>query len=484
MSISATLSSALSGLTAAARAAEIVSSNVANAQVEGYARRELQVAPRAVGAAGQGVQVVGVTRITDRVLTGDRRLAEAAAAGAEVRAGFQAGIEALLGSPEVAGSLTARIADFDAALIAAASRPDADTRLAAVAEAAVAVTRGLAAASDGVQAAREQADGRIAAGVGRISEALAGVAALNRQIIGLSATGRDVTGLQDQRQRLIDGIAAQVPLREVDRGGGAVALYTANGATLVEGTRSAQLGFTATPVIAPGMAVGAGLSGLTLDGRAVGTGPDGLLGGGALAADFAVRDRDAPQVQAQLDALALELSSRFGAGGPDATISPGQPGLFTDGGAVTVNVVGLAGRLALNAAADPAQGGALFRLRDGLGAAAPGATGDATLLVALQAALTAPREPASASLPPGARGVAAMAGQVASGVAQDRLSAETEASFASARSETLRTLERAGGVDTDVELQNLLVIEKAWAANAQVLRTVDEMMSLLLGIGR
>ena len=62
MTISGTVASALSGLTVAARAAELVSSNVANARTEGYARRSLEVAPRAVGASGQGVQVVAVLR--------------------------------------------------------------------------------------------------------------------------------------------------------------------------------------------------------------------------------------------------------------------------------------------------------------------------------------------------------------------------------------------------------------------------------------
>ena len=41
MSISGSLSSALSGLTAASRAAEIVSSNIANAATPGYGRREV-----------------------------------------------------------------------------------------------------------------------------------------------------------------------------------------------------------------------------------------------------------------------------------------------------------------------------------------------------------------------------------------------------------------------------------------------------------
>eukprot|EP00581_Thalassiosira_minuscula_P024003 CAMPEP_0184437988 /NCGR_PEP_ID=MMETSP0738-20130409/628709_1 /TAXON_ID=385413 /ORGANISM="Thalassiosira miniscula, Strain CCMP1093" /LENGTH=42 /DNA_ID= /DNA_START= /DNA_END= /DNA_ORIENTATION= len=41
MSISSALSNALTGLTASARRAEVVSSNISNAMTEGYGRRSL-----------------------------------------------------------------------------------------------------------------------------------------------------------------------------------------------------------------------------------------------------------------------------------------------------------------------------------------------------------------------------------------------------------------------------------------------------------
>ena len=76
MSIAGSLSSALSGLTAASKAAEIVSSNIANAMTEGYGRRELQTTALTLGSTGQGVRVVGVYRNIDAALVGDRRRAE------------------------------------------------------------------------------------------------------------------------------------------------------------------------------------------------------------------------------------------------------------------------------------------------------------------------------------------------------------------------------------------------------------------------
>ena len=73
MTLSASLSSALSGLTAASRAAEVVSSNVANAMTEGYGRREVSLSARMIGRTGNGVMVNGVVRMTSMVAVGDRR---------------------------------------------------------------------------------------------------------------------------------------------------------------------------------------------------------------------------------------------------------------------------------------------------------------------------------------------------------------------------------------------------------------------------
>lgn len=481
MSISGTVASALSGLTVAARAAELVSSNVANARTEGYARRTLELAPRTVGVSGQGVQAVAVLRATDPIITGDRRLAQAGAAERQARADFYAGIESLLGSPEEAGSLTARIAAFDATLIEAASRPDADTRLTAVLDAAKGIIRNLSAAATDVQRARETADGAIGATVRQINDALAGIAAFNAQILSLNSTDRDTSALMDQRQRLIDGIAPLIPLREVDRGSGLIALYSTGGATLIDGDRPAVLGFTAVGVVTAEMTLeGGALSGLTLNGKPISAAEGGPLSGGKLSADFALRDQVAPSVQADLDRLARDLVERFADPAVDPTLAPGDAGLFTDLGGpfLPANAAGLSTRLRINPAADPAQGGQIWRVRDGMQATAPGPSGNSRLLVALHDALNTPVASGGA----GARSHSVMAAQIVSGIASGRLSAETEAAYSTARADALRVLELENGVDTDRELQDLLMIEQAYAANARVLETVEEMIQLLLGV--
>lgn len=483
MSISGALSTALSGLTAASRAAEVVASNVANARTEGYGRRELQLSAR---GTGQGVQVDGVRRMVDLVLVTDRRLAQSGSADREVQAAFLTDLEAALGTPETSGALGARIASLEEALLAASGRPDAEARLSAVLGAVTSVAQKIGSAANMLQQARLQADRTISTTVEDLNTTLAGIAEMNGRIQSLSAGGRDTSSLIDQRQQLIDRIATAVPLREVARGNGTVALYTTGGAVLLDGP-PATFGFSPVGTIVPDMTLGSGaLSGLTLNGRAIATsGEASPITGGRLAGLFAIRDELAPAAQAKLDAVARDLVERFADPAVDPTLAPGAPGLLTDAGApfLAINEVGLAQRLRINAAVDPAQGGALWRLRDGIGAAAPGPPGDATLIRALSSALGAQRQPVSGGFMAGTRSFAALSGDLISSVSQARVQRAGEASFAAAQMTALRELELQDGVDTDQELQTMLAIEQSYAANAKVMQAVDDMIKALLGIG-
>lgn len=485
MSISGGLASALSGLNAAARAAEIVSSNIANAMTEGYGRRELQTSARTLGGTGQGVTVTGVVRRTDPILIGDRRLAQAGSGGRDATAAFLRRLERMLGTPDSASSLGSRIADFDTALLEASSRPESEARLSKVMESAKALALHLSAAGGEIQAARSVADNQIATQVGQVNTALARIAELNGQIRSNFGTRRDASALIDQRQQVIDSVAKIIPMREVPRDKGQMALFTTGGAVLLDGLPG-ELSFTPVGVVVAGMTQGSGaLSGLSLNGKPLATlAEGGPISGGTLAAQFAARDDLAPAAQAKLDAIARDLIERFADPALDLSRAAGAPGLFTDGGAAFVagNETGLAQRLTINAAADPTQGGALWRLRDGLAAVSPGAAGNAQLLKDLQSALTTPRAPVSGGFMAGARSFATLAADMVSGVATARVTADGEASFASARLDTLRNMELEDGVDTDQEMQTLMLIEQAYAANAKVLSAVDEMIQTLLGI--
>ena len=127
MSLSSAINSALTGLTANARASALVSENIANALTPGYARRTLDLEAR--GEPGLGVRVAGIVRHADPGVIASRRAADADQAGAAVRSEFYARVTAVTGIPSDEESIAARMAAFENSLIAAASRPDSAERL-------------------------------------------------------------------------------------------------------------------------------------------------------------------------------------------------------------------------------------------------------------------------------------------------------------------------------------------------------------------
>lgn len=484
MSLSGALSNALSGLTAASRNAQITASNLANVMTEGYARRELELGSHTMGGHG-GVKVAGITRHANPGLISERRMAGSDLAGNARLAEYHARLEALVGTPADAASLSARLADFETSLVAAASRPDLSERLNQVFFDARELTQSFKGISDGLQAMRGEADREIDATVDTLNTALSQVRSLNIRISEATVLGNDTSAMQDQRQLLIDDIAEIVPVSEIQRELGAVALFTPGGAILLDGN-AATFDFTTANVIVPHMTQSSGhLSGLTMNGAPVSTDAEtGPMKGGRLAALFELRDKFAVETQTQLDAVARDLVERFQNSGLDTTRAPGAAGLFTDAGVPfgAANETGLSARLAINAAVDPAAGGATWRLRDGLGAGAPGAVGNSQLLQDMQNALSIRRVPVSGDFGLSAQSATTLQASLLAEIGSAREISDQSVSFSAARHASASTQLLEDGVDSDQEMQRLLMIEQAYAANARMMEVVDEMMKALMRI--
>jgi len=481
MSLSSALSNATSGLTAATRAAQLVSSNVANAHTEGYGRRELQLAPHVVGGVGAGVSVTGVSRVVDQAAINDRRLADAQLGASTQNAAFFRSLEAALGTPDDPGSLSAAVSKLEAELVTAVSMPQNETQLGAAVAAADGLVSRIQTGAARIQLERQQADIRIGQQVAQINGALSQVADLNVQIQLHTASGGDATGLMDQRQRAIDSISDLIPVKEVPRENGMIALITPNGTTLVE-QDAAQFSFTPIPTIVPEMSLASGaLSGLTLTGASSSAGSAmQAIAGGALAANFTLRDETSVTAQAGLDALARNLIERTSSAEADPNLA-GAAGLFSDNGAPfdPALEVGLSSRISVNPALDPNQGGDVWRLRDGITAPAQGPQGETERLTALVDVLSGQAAGVTPALDGSFSGNAA---SFLSGISQSRIHAENEISFASSQVVTFSTQEQALGVDTDQEMQKLLTIEQSYAANAKLIETIDQMLQSLLRI--
>ncbi|MEM7527778.1 MAG: flagellar hook-associated protein FlgK [Pseudomonadota bacterium] len=488
MSISGAISSALSGLAANGRQLSVTSGNIANALTEGFGARDVTLSARSEGG---GVRVVSVGRSLDPALTGLRREADADAAEASVLAEGTARLSdafGVLGGP--LPGLFEQMTAFENALSALADTPESAPRQGAVLEAAQRLATGFNDASRAAASVREDADTQIGDLVRRTNAATEEVAALNRAIVRSDATGRETAALVDRRETLIDEISATLPVRVTPQDDGSVTLRTAEGVFLA-GLNAREIAFTPTPVIGPEMVYdnGAGaLSGLSVAGVDITPGGPGAqsVRGGALAGAFALRDTVATDFAAGLDALAEELVTRLADPSVDPMLAPGAPGLFTDaGGAPTAPATpGIAGRLAVNAAVDPSQGGELFRLRDGIGAAAPGPVSDDSVPRGLIDVLKVAAPFPGATAAPGTLSLSNRIAALGEAAATARVAADTDLSAASAARGALAGEEAALlGVDTDRELQKLIEIEQAYAANARVISTAEAMLDELRRIG-
>ncbi|HHX91652.1 MAG TPA: flagellar hook-associated protein FlgK [Paracoccus sp.] len=481
MSINSAISAAMSGLAAQTRAIDVISANVANSLTDGYAPRHLMLSATVLGGVGSGVRIAGVARQTDPVLVGLMRHSGGAASGHGAQSVFWSRIEQAIGLPGDPHSLTGKVAVFENALISAAARPDLDHRLAAVTDAANDLVGHLNQLEAQVQGLRQNADVAIAQDVETLNAGLERIAKLNRDIIKLQAGGHQPLGLMDERQTLIDSLSRIVPIREFQHPDGRIALYS-EGGTLLLDSKPAVISFTPSPGMDASMSLAGGsLSGLSAQGVQISVGSNGPLSGGRLAANFAIRDADAPTAQSALDRIAESLVGRFEDLATDPSAMPGQPGLFTDLGFALdpAAVQGLAGRISFTTVVQPGAGGHLWKLREGLGAVTPGPVGNAEQMQRWIEALQRPLPGSSGSA---ARNFADNVGQTISGISQARQAADDRAGYAEAYDGELKHQALAMGVDVDSEMQRLLLVEKAYAANARVLQIADELLRQLLEI--
>ncbi len=486
MSISSALNNAASGLAASSRLAETISTNVANAMTPGFGKRTTELSSLSLGGYGSGVRVVGTSRTESAYLTSERRGMDASLGATGTRSDAYERLMAAIGEPGSDSALSTLSTGLETALMSATASPQSISKLTDAVSAAKDVAAALNRISEENTRLRTEADAEINRQVGQVNDALKAIDDINRKIATLEPSGVDVTGLQDQRGQIIDRIASIIPVKTVKRDGDQVAIYAQNGGVLLDG-RVYALKFTpAANVVTPELTLGAGLSGLSQDqGAASGPvaiatgGGSGLLDGGSLGALFEVRDRIVPEFNGEIDRYANDLVERFRDLMPATALDASGQGLFVD--ALPGGTTGLAGRIAVNVAVDPSEGGAVWRLRDGLSAAVPGDDGNGAILQGLSAAMTTRRDPTGFLSQNAMADSATMASEIASFFAGRSARSDDDRAYLTARQSALAEQETsATGVDTDTELQSLTLVEQTYAANAHVLSVIDDLMKLLL----
>lgn len=481
MSISAAILAARSGLQVTGLKAQVVANNVANASTPGYVRRSLVVGELIQGSQTFGVTSHGVARAGDDAIKAQRRELTSDVAQSTVLASTWQSISQRVGDTASGSGLFRSFSNFETALSAAVTSPESTSNASALLNAAKAVTQELNSLSKFAEQARAEADGEIAEGVEAVNTALKQVQDLNKRIASIDRTTEQAAALMDERQRVLDTIAEYLPIQTVQRDAGTIDVLTTQGVYLINGSKASQIQFSPSSAFSADQTLADGdLSGISVDGINLTPGATsfGAVSGGMFGALFTLRDQDMPAFMAQLDMVANDIITRLSDDAIDPTKTPGDQGLFVDPAGGTT--LGLASRINVNAAVDPAQGGEIWRLRDGLGATASGPPGNSATLSAMFDAFTQIRS-LNANGIQGAFSASDLTAQLSSVVGQKRVYQDSVLASTQTQHLTLVEAEQSlTGVDVDREMESLLLIEQAYAANARVIQVARDMIDVLM----
>ncbi|MCC7427834.1 MAG: flagellar hook-associated protein FlgK [Alphaproteobacteria bacterium] len=462
MSLSAALSGALSGLQVTQRALEVTSGNIQNASTPGYARRTLE--REALGGPNGGVRAIGVGRAAEPALQAEALRLAARQSGSEAAENALRQVLEAMGGADGSAPLARAAARFADGWRLWQADPEDDLAAAEV------VARGDAFAGElrRAAAAIEAADRVIAEDTARTTERLNAIlgklAALNARLSRSDAADSSAAGLTDQRDALLSELATIAEIRIAPRSGGAVAVFSAGGMTLLDAAAERFTYMAGTLRRSDGSAIGAE-----------------ALGAGRLPALLAIRADSSPdaasiepgaealrKLRERLDALARQFTepSPGGAARPprfaDAyDAAPARDGTELAGGFFT-------GTDRFTFAVNPAlMSGTVKPKPEAAGAVADAIAASGRSLVAGGLAVTGTT-------------LTGMAEAIVAQLARDTAQLADRADTAAATAQTVQArLANATGVNLDAELAQLQLLQTAYAAVARVFATVQAMHDAL-----
>jgi len=248
MSIGTALTKSISGLQGAQAGLAVLSTNIAQANMPGYVRRELRVSDGdSIGNTAPGLQSTSVVRALDAAAQKLMRAATAKDGEAQTLYDALSQLDALMGGPNSQQGIDVAYRDFAAALVTAANDRGNKGAQMALSAAAQKLATALSGFSQSVQAMRTQAESGLAATVTEINGLTRQLAEVNSDL-GASPQQND---LLDRRDRLLDRLSALGDFAIAEGENGRVTVTTKSGFTLVGIGGAAQLSFDARGTLAP-----------------------------------------------------------------------------------------------------------------------------------------------------------------------------------------------------------------------------------------
>ncbi|MDA8231366.1 MAG: flagellar hook-associated protein FlgK [Magnetospirillum sp.] len=343
------LGSAVSSLLTLQTRMGLVSSNLANANTQGYTAETASVSALTFGGVGSGVSVGSVSHNVDQFLVAQIAGNTAQTGYAKTANDYYQSLVQAMGQVTANGSgssgndLSSSLTTLESALTQLANTPD-NAALQSQAASQLDDTLSLMRqTSSQVQQLRGNADQQISSTITEINTALDTIQQTNTAISRAQASNQPTAALEDQRQTALQTLSNDVGVNYFINGNNQMVVML-GGQTLVDAagdvnhlSHTAVGTMTSQNTYVPGTYSGSHLDGIWAGGVDV----TGQIGSGSLKALIDQRDTVLPGVQSQLDALASNLAtglntiSNQGSPQPVPNTLTGTADLGS-GGAVTV----------------------------------------------------------------------------------------------------------------------------------------------------
>ncbi|MFW0777624.1 MAG: flagellar hook-associated protein FlgK [Rickettsiales bacterium] len=344
MSLSLALNNALSGININQNALSVLSQNIANANTAGYSRKIINQSAVYLDGRGSGVSIDDVSRKVDSFLLRSIRLQSASVGRLGTVADYADRTQLLLGSPGSQNSLPNYLGNFFNSLQTLAQTPENSTLRVGAANNGAAIAREIRALAQSLQDMRLQAENDINAAITVVNTNLRDLKALNETITEDTLLGKDLGDLLDRRDIVLRNLAEYMDIDTYEKENNEINVFTTSGVSLLDDS-AYQLSYT--PISSTASFVGnATLSPINVyrlndqgqfTGQPVqlvsgGTSSQVVSGltGGKLRGLIDTRDREIPNLLAQLDNVAANLRDEFnrvhnaGIGFPGANSYTGQ----------------------------------------------------------------------------------------------------------------------------------------------------------------
>ncbi len=451
-SLNASLAIALSGLSAEQEALAATTNNVANVNTPGYTREvpvlvssdPVVVSPLTLGT---GVTLQNVESIRDPIL--ESRIQQETQTQGQLSSLVAALQQTQVNFTSSTGDIGTAITNFFNSVNTLSTNPSDLSLRQGVLTAAGNLATAFNATANNLTTQNQNLDQNVVQDVGQINTLSQQIAQLNAQISNLENVGESAGSFIDQRTQAIDQLSSLVDVSVIPSDN-SLTLTTASGAPLVAGQQSFQLTTAITP---------SGLHDVYSQGNDI----TSAIASGELGGTLQTRDQQIPAIQSQLDTLAAGLANAVNtvqAGGFDLNGNAGTD-LFTPPPA---GGTGAAASLSV-AITDPSL---IAASSDGT----PGSNGNAEALYALSSqAVISGQSPedyySGIVFNVGNATSNATAEQTASGLVLQQLNDQNST---------------ISGVSLDEEAANMVTYQNAYAASAQVITAINDMMYAVINM--